>query len=323
MANAPDRAAAKFSNRELDAAPLVRTACWGIGAAAALFLAVLAGLSDSGAPRVAAAVTALSGKAEKIAPAPPPAIAPPQIPPQLVTETRRLNEQVRLLAADQDRLIQRVSVLERNLEDVTGSIRRRDAAAQAASPPAHATVPVVIASTTSPWPAPPEPPSEQTPAARTDPQPLETKPEPAPEVTAALSSDTPLPPVRPAAEEVLGAPPAVESPKPPPGWQALPSPTSEPKGIRPAYGVDLGGAVSVDRLRLLWNSLRTHEPRLLQGLRPVTHIRETKRGGRPDVRLIVGPFANLEQAARLCAAVLNAGRYCEPAVFRGQRLSAR
>jgi hypothetical protein len=100
--------------------------------------------------------------------------------------------------------------------------------------------------------------------------------------------------------------------------------TEPPAPARPsAYGVDLGGAISVDRLRLLWNSLRANEPRLLRGLRPVAQMREARGGGRPDVRLIAGPLASAEDAARLCAAILNEGRFCEPAAFSGHRLSGR
>jgi hypothetical protein len=74
---------------------------------------------------------------------------------------------------------------------------------------------------------------------------------------------------------------------------------------------------------MLWQTLRTSEPRLMYGLHPVTHINEARRGGRPDVRLIAGPLASADDAARLCAAILNAGRYCEPAMYRGQRMTLR
>jgi hypothetical protein len=63
-----------------------------------------------------------------------------------------------------------------------------------------------------------------------------------------------------------------------------------------------------------------NESGLLQGLRPLTYVREIRRGGRPDVRLVAGPLASADQAARLCAAILNAGRFCEPAMFHGHRL---
>jgi hypothetical protein len=74
---------------------------------------------------------------------------------------------------------------------------------------------------------------------------------------------------------------------------------------------------------MLWQTLRSNEAKLLQGLRPITHVRELRRGGRTDMRLIAGPLANADDAAKLCAELLSAGRYCEPAVFHGQRLSLR
>jgi hypothetical protein len=105
--------------------------------------------------------------------------------------------------------------------------------------------------------------------------------------------------------------------------QARTSAPTETRATHAAYGVDLGGAISVDRLRLLWQKLQTSEARLLQGLQPITRTRGLKRAGRPDVRLIAGPLPSADKAAKLCAAILDAGRYCEPAVFHGQRLTSR
>lgn len=320
MAIAPDSAVNDLKPREYDVAALVRTASWGIGAAGALFLAVLAGLSDPGAPRVATAISALTGTSTKTVTAPEarPAstmVAQPQ--PQPNPEVRRLNDQVRLLSADRDQLLQRVSVLERNLEDVTGSIRKREAAVTPpVEPAAQASMAPAVAVATAPWPAlTPDPPAA---APWIDPPPPAAPP---PETTASLPPETPLPPPRPAVGEAEQAKQAGEAPKLAPQQQTA-ARTETPAG-RPSYGIDLGGAVSVDRLRMLWHSLRTNEPRLLQGLRPITHAREARRGGRPDVRLIAGPLSNADEAAKLCAAILNAGRYCEPTMYHGQRLSLR
>ena len=59
-------------------------------------------------------------------------------------EQRRLSEAIRLLAADRDRLLARVNILERNLDDVTGSI----------APKAPVAVPVSAAPTPASAPAP-------------------------------------------------------------------------------------------------------------------------------------------------------------------------
>jgi len=328
MAMAPDSAGTDHIARDFDTASLVRTASWGVGAAAALFLAVLAGISESGSPRVAVALATLTGKPEPVAAKPAPASTPVVAaqPPQPTPETRRLVEQVRLLAADRDRLVQRVNVLERSIEDVTGSIRRQEEAIKAAQPveePAPvATAPVATAA--APWPALPMQPPAHSPW--TTPAPPAPEPEPPPETTAALPAPpeppaTPLPPPRPPAADRAGH--GVERPAAAPeapARQANLAPRPEQPPSRPSYGVDLGGAVSIDRLRMLWQSLRTNEPRLLTGLRPITHVRETRRGGRPDMRLIAGPLPSADDAAKLCAAILSAGRYCEPALFHGQRL---
>src|SRR5262249_45461198 len=54
--------------------------------------------------------------------------------PLAEVETRRLAEAVRALTADRDRLAIRVSALERNLDDVTGSIQSRSGAERSGGP---------------------------------------------------------------------------------------------------------------------------------------------------------------------------------------------
>jgi hypothetical protein len=331
MATAPESAATDLDERGFNAAALVRTASWGIGAAAALFLAVLAGLSDPGGPRVAAAVSSLTGKdgpekavtrAEPVPPPAPIAAVPPS--PQLLSETRRLNEQVRLLAADRDRLLVRITAVERNLDDVTGSIRRQETSAPPATqaaPAANAAAPI--------WPAiVPEPPATAWTTSLPSEPPVAMEAEVAPAPTGPPA--TPLPPPRPvqvalATDQVVEPASEIAAAKPATARSALAQPGKpEPRPTHASYGIDLGGAVSIDRLRMLWHTLQTSAPPgLLKGLRPITHARDVRRGGRPDVRLIVGPLATAEDAARLCAIILNAGRYCEPAVFHGQRMSWR
>jgi hypothetical protein len=293
MAIAPDRIEPGPGEHEFRAGSLIRMASWGIGASAALFLAVLAGLSESAAPRLSHALATVTGKPERIAatprPAPPPLpVARPQPQPsQPSLEVRRLHEQVRLLAADRDRLIHRVSALERSLEEVTGSIQRQETALQKAAQQAQQ------AQQAQPWP--PLPAAQPAMSVWADPPGAE------PDTTAAIVPTLPVPPPQPEPEAAR----------------------SEQAPARPAYGVDLGGGTSIERLRMLWQTLRTNEAKLLHGLRPITHVREVRRGGRTDIRLIAGPLANADDAAKLCAELLGAGRYCEPAVFHGQRLSLR
>ena len=102
---------------------LWRLAIWGTSAATALTLVVVASLGETGSRRIATAMASPGGKDAQKAPVQLAARSPEQ-----ETEARRLMEAVRTLTADRDRLAARLSTVERNLEDVTGSIRRQAAA---------------------------------------------------------------------------------------------------------------------------------------------------------------------------------------------------
>lgn len=103
----------------------------------------------------------------------------------------------------------------------------------------------------------------------------------------------------------------------------VPMPPQPPGGSRTEFGLDLGGAASVEALRTAWiAALRRHGP-LLEGLSPVVQTRERPRPAPPEFRLIAGPVPNAAAAARLCSAMTAAGAICAPAVFDGQRLAGR
>jgi hypothetical protein len=89
------------------------------------------------------------------------------------------------------------------------------------------------------------------------------------------------------------------------------------------FGVDLGGASSVDGLRALWASLQAKHAPLLNGLWPVMSVRDRPRPATFDLRLVVGPLPNAENAARLCAALAALGVNCQPAIFNGERMALR
>lgn len=93
---------------------LVRLGSWGAAAIGALLIAVMAARSDSGSRRVAGALSAEPTASTQLA----------VRKQELETETRQLIASVRTLSSDRDRLLARVTVLERNLEDVTGSVGR-------------------------------------------------------------------------------------------------------------------------------------------------------------------------------------------------------
>lgn len=101
---------------------LKRIAWWGSAAVGALLAAVAAVTSQSGSARI---TTAVQGTPKTTA----------SVPPRPMSEepdARRLAELVRSLTADRDRLLMRMTALERNLQDVTGSVSRMNEAPAAA-----------------------------------------------------------------------------------------------------------------------------------------------------------------------------------------------
>src|SRR5215472_6289096 len=119
---------------------LLHLATWGGAAAAALMLAVLSaglGSKDLGSKDVGSkGVTIASPTGVDLPRSPQVPAATVQFAPQVAprpTEaekaTRQLSEAVSGLTADRDRLVARIASIERNLEDVTGSIKQQAASA--------------------------------------------------------------------------------------------------------------------------------------------------------------------------------------------------
>ena len=111
---------------ELDRRALWRIGSWGVGATAAVILAVMANQSSLGLKRDQVAAADLTRQAQQI---------------QLVAresqnEARRLAAAIDTLNSDRDRLYSRVTGLEQGLDSVTGAVARQGSAA--ASPVAHA-----------------------------------------------------------------------------------------------------------------------------------------------------------------------------------------
>src|ERR1043166_7368863 len=121
-----------MARREGVRATIVRRA-WRLGAWSALTLlsvaaAVVAAYTETGARRLA------FGDVPSAAPMP------------FDLETRRLADAVRALTADRERLAARVNALERNLDDVTGSIPSRAAPERGgAANPAASPLPPTLA----------------------------------------------------------------------------------------------------------------------------------------------------------------------------------
>ena len=280
----PAGAAAEQGDAGLSA--MIHVGLWGGAAAACLLAVALATRTETGQGRFVAAFGAGTGTAE-VASSPP-------APRDSDVDARRMVETIRNLTEDRDRLLARMTALERNYEDVTGSIGRL---ANSARPPAE-----------------PVPPA-QTPPPPVDPAPVASIPASAP---ASAAAPSPAPAVKPASTTAAAATPLPVATAAAP---ATPEP-AEPVSTRSEFGVDIGGGPTLASLRVAWDRIKRNHASLLDGLRPVIAVRDN-RGGQVELRLIVGPIANAAVAARLCASLAAAGLSCQPTMFEGQRLALR
>jgi hypothetical protein len=278
----PPMAPAETGRGDAGLNAMIHVGLWGGAAAACLLAVALATRTETGQGRLAAAFGA--GTAQ--------VASGPQAPRDSDVDARRTLETIRNLTEDRDRLLARMTALERNYEDVTGSIGRL---ANSAKPPAM-------------------PPAEPSPPAQMAPPPSDTAP------VASIPATEPAP-----APVQAPAPAAAVKPAPPPvataAAPATPEPP-EPVSARSEFGVDIGGGPTLASLRVAWDRIKRNHASLLDGLRPVIAIRDN-RGGQVELRLIVGPIANAATAARLCASLASAGLSCQPTMFEGQRLALR
>jgi hypothetical protein len=330
-----------IQTKPFDLRALLRLATWGCVAATALMLAVLSANMGTKHQALAPSTTALQVPAATVQ------LTTRQTEPDKATH--QLSEAVSGLAADRDRLVARIASLERNLEDVTGSIKQ-----QAAAPPASVSAQTSMhAPTTAPAPA-FVPAQASTPAQASVPMPASgpaprSMPALAPTATApSATPSSPAPPAprsqaQPEKEKVTptATAPLAATPTPPPGAiaaspsapaappAAAPPPTrvanlpeaSDPEGKSRMvdFGLDIGGATTFDGLRALWNSVRNNTADLFEDLHPMVAVRENKSRG-VDLRLVVGPIASSEAATQMCATLLAARRFCQMTIFEGQPL---
>src|SRR3954469_14336515 len=171
-----------------DMRALWRLAIWGTTASAFLAAAVFAANTDVGARRLLA-MNAPAATPDTIMPATdePSAAKLAARSAETENETRRLAQAVQSLDAEREQLVTRISTLERNLEDITGSIR-----AQAAAP-------------APPNPAPPQPAAvgPQPEAVGPQPEPAASQSEPVASRSAAVGSEV-APETKPAAKPEIG-----------------------------------------------------------------------------------------------------------------------
>jgi hypothetical protein len=267
---------------------LWRMALWGATAASALLIAVFATRSEVGSQRVALILSSLHVNS---------LVRPGQATTKVAArafdaqaETRRLSDAVRGLTADSDKLKSRLAAVEHNIDDITGSITRQieavkaERAAPAPWPAAAAAtpaLPAVIASVVAPVVPPPS----------------------------GLAAPLPQNPLLPAA--------AATSAEQPTDAVAPAGQPTEPT----EYGVDIGSALSIQTLRARWLGIRSAHPQLFEGLAPTVMLRDIPHSNRVELRLVVGPLADAEAAARLCASLAYFRLFCRPTIFDRQHLA--
>jgi hypothetical protein len=282
---------------------LWRLAIWGGLATFALFAAVITAYSNAGSQRQAASIASGQGApVQETVQSRSSAGEFPARSDETAEETRRLAEAVRTLAADRDQVLARISALERNLDGVTGTIKRE----RVANPPQAALQ------------SPPQNPSAATGAA-----PVARPEMPAAPVTEAAitPAQTPAPQPSGASDAAQTAPDAGNRVEAAPPNLARVTAPAEPLAAAGGLGVDVGGAGNYEGLRTLWHTTKNTDPALLGELYPVVTVRENGKTYGVDLRLVVGPIADAEAAARLCTTLLAAHHYCQPVAFEGQRLS--
>jgi hypothetical protein len=289
-------------NTQFDTPAAMRLATWGTGAALALALAVVTGFSANGERRAATAVAALTGSEDATRQV---TAAQPR-PADTEVETRRLNEAIRLLAADRDRLLTRIGSIERNLDDMTGSVNRQAATARQLGSAGSSPLPQITGLQSGGAP----PPNIEMP--NTTPSQL-AGPGSVPPAwmlngTVTLPAAAPAPPASAAPRRTAAIDPAAE---------ARPAPAAKTE-----FGVDLGSAPNLDAARQMWSAVKAQHAPLLGNLRPNVAVREN-RAGETEIRVIIGPFTNAYAAAKLCASLGAADVMCSATAFDGQRLAIR
>jgi hypothetical protein len=218
-----------------------------------------------------------------------------QMPPrvsQLELNVQLLSAQVRALTVERDRLAGRIALLESSIDDMTGAIKRQAAATAAA----------LAAKTAAPAPSAPATiaASPPLPAALTPPSPAAAV-SAAPKSDASNAAAVPMPPTRVA---------AVAANEP----QSSVSPQNE-------FGLDLGGAATLDGIRQRWVTVKASFGPLLSGMYPLA-ARE-HRAGASGYRLVVGPLPNSPAATGLCAHFAAARTACKSVKFDGEQIVER
>ena len=198
--------------------------------------------------------------------------------------------QVHALTVERDRLVGRIGLLESSIDDMTGTIKRQAAATAAA-----------LAAKTPPTPSAPS----TTSSIASNQQSTGVTNASTPTITAAPKPDTP------STEKI---------PLPPTRLAAAPSNEQEQQAASQGeYGLDLGGATTVDGVRQRWITVKANFGPLLSGMFPLA-AREV-RPGSTGYRLVVGPLPNSAAASGLCVHFSAARTACRAAKFDGEQIA--
>ncbi|MFA6265256.1 MAG: hypothetical protein WC670_06020 [Pseudolabrys sp.] len=294
-----------------DNSVLWRLSLWGGAATVAVAAAALITQSDIGADRLLAVLAPQS----QIASSAGPQLASNddlvrRVEAQRVDENRRLEARIRELSADRDRLNSRVALLEQNLSDVTGSIKRDLAVIAATSPKA-----MPAAHPASPAPVLTAPPATAAaPEAAASTRKNDTKAMPPPEAAPA-----PVAEARKPAEAAIAPPPQIALVPMPPARVAAVTPPAQVAEHKPELAIEIGGARTMDILNARWVAVKANFGPLIEGLSPL--VRHDARPGIIPYRLIVGPLPNGAAAAQLCSRFAASKVPCRTTEFTGDKFA--
>jgi hypothetical protein len=126
---------------------------------------------------------------------------------------------------------------------------------------------------------------------------------------APASNAVPQPEVR------LSSPPSVSAPA---------MADAQPDGAivsPPAYGADIGSAISMKALNARWTEVRSAHAEMFENLRPVAAVKDNPRTNRVELRLVISPFGSRAEAAKLCTSLATFHISCQPVMLDGQQIA--
>jgi hypothetical protein len=269
----------------------VRMVGWGGAATLALAVLALTLQSEAGSERLQSAF------ATTVAPQAVAEAEPVEPAPEKDAEIKRLETLVVALANDRERQSARIASLERNLEDMTGSIKQQVAIAAKAITPPPAPPPVPAAPVITPLAMAPVSPPATSAAGWSG----NNAPQNAPQAAPPVAEAVPMPP-----ERAVAALPVAEAPEAP---------------RKPEIGIDLGGAANLDVLNARWAAVKANFGPMLAGLYP--RATQNHRPNSSEYRLIAGPLPSNAVAVQLCAKFVAARVTCRAVKFDGERMVQR